>query len=205
RAASSAQVTPVGPGTWNDVIHVEGFTPNSLEDAVAWTNAVSDWYFATMGIPLVAGRDFNPQDRPGTPRVALASRTTANKFCKDESAIGKTFRLEEGPTGLGQPITIIGVVGDTKYQSLREKTAPVVYFASRQDTTLGPYTNFEIRTDGSPTSLIPSVTLTLEEINPRISLDFIPLEQQWSESLTMTRTVATLSGFFGGLALVLAV
>jgi predicted permease len=205
RAASSAQVTPVGPGTWNDVIHVEGFTPGSIEDAVAWTNAVSDRYFATMGIPLVAGRDFNAHDRPGTPRVALVSRMTAKKFFKDEMPIGRTFRLEEGPAGLGQPITIIGVVGDTKYQSLREKTAPVVYFASRQDTTLGPYTNFEIRTDGSPNALIPSIKRAFAEINPRISLDFIPLEQQLAESLTMTRTVATLSGFFGGLALLLAV
>jgi len=205
RAASSSQVTPVGPGTWNDVFHVEGFTPTSIEDAVAWTNAVSDRYFATMGIPVVAGRDFGAQDRPGTARVAIVSRTTARKFFKEEIPIGKTFRLEEGPTGLGQPIEVIGVVGDTKYQSLREKTAPVVYYASRQDTTLGPFTNLELRTDGSPAALIPSIKRAFAEINPRISLDFIPLEQQLSESLTMTRTVATLSGFFGGLALLLAV
>jgi predicted permease len=187
------------------VFHVEGFTPTSIEDAVAWTNAASDRYFATMGIPLVAGRDFSAQDRPGTARIAIVSRTTARKFFKEEIPIGKTFRLEEGPTGLGQPIEIIGVAGDTKYQSLREKTAPVVYFASRQDTTLGPFTNLELRTDGPPAALIPAIKRAFAEINPRISLDFIPLEQQLSESLTMTRTVATLSGFFGGLALLLAV
>jgi putative ABC transport system permease protein len=205
RAASSSQVTPIGPGTWNDVMHVEGFTPSSIEDAVAWTNAVSDRYFATMGIPIVAGRDFNAEDLPGTPRVALVSRAMARKFFREETPIGKTFRLEEGPTGLGQPIRIIGVVGDTKYQSLREKTAPVVYYPSRQDTTLGPYTNLEIRTDGPATALIQPIKRAFAEINPRISLGFIPLEQQLSESLTLTRTVATLSGFFGGLALLLAI
>ena len=205
RAASSSQVTPVGRATWNDVLHVEGFTPRSLEDGVAWTNAVSDRYFTTMNIPLVAGRDFNAQDRPGTSRVAIVSRTTAGKFFKDPAPIGKTFRLEQGPTGLGPPIEIIGVVGDTKYQSLREEIMPVVYFASRQDTTLGPFTNFEIRTDGPPAALIAPVKRLFAEINPRISLDFIPLERQLSESLTMTRTIAMLSGFFGGLALLLAV
>jgi predicted permease len=205
RAASSSQVTPVGRSGWNDVLHVEGFTRHSLEDAVAWTNAVSDRYFTTMGIPLVAGRDFTTQDRPGTARVAIVSRMTAKKFFKDPTPIGKTFQLEEGPTGVGAPIQIIGVVGDTKYQSLREETQPVLYYPSRQDTTLGPFTNLEIRTEGSPSTLIPAIKRAFAEINPRISLDFISLDQQLSESLTMTRTIATLSGFFGGLALLLAI
>jgi predicted permease len=204
-AASSSQVTPIGPGTWNDVFHVEGFTPRSMEDAVSWTNAVSDRYFATMGIPLLAGRDFTADDRPGTPRVAIVSRAMAERFFHDEMPVGKTFRLEQGPTGLGPPVQIVGLVGDTKYASLREKTAPVVYFPSRQDTTLGPFTNLEIRTDGPPTALIGPIKRAFAEINPRISLDFIPLERQLAESLTMSRTVATLSGFFGGLALLLAV
>jgi ABC-type antimicrobial peptide transport system permease subunit len=82
---------------------------------------------------------------------------------------------------------------------------PLVYFASRQDTTLGPGTYFELRSDGSPLALVPAIKRAFADINPRISLDFIPLEQQLSESLTMTHTVATLSGFFGGLALLLAV
>ncbi len=204
RSASSSQVTPVGRATWNDVLHVDGFTPRSIEDAVAWTNAVSDRYFSTMGIPLAAGRDFNAEDRPSANRVAIVSRMTAAKFFKDPAPIGKTFRLEQGPTGLGPPIEIIGVVGDTKYQSLREETAPVVYFASRQDTTLGPFTNLELRTDGSPGALIPPIKRAFAEINPRISLEFVPLEQQLAESLTMARAIATLSGFFGGLALLLA-
>ena len=205
RAASSAQVTPVGRSSWNDVMHVEGFTARSEDDAVAWMNAVSSGYFSTLGIPVLAGRDFGLQDRPGAPRVAIVSQTTAQKFFHDSTPIGKTFRLEEGRNGLGQPIEIIGVVGDTKYQSLREATAPVVYFASRQDTTLGPGTYFVLRTDALPTTIIPSVKKAFAEINPRISLWFIPLERQLAESLTMTRTVATLAGFFGGLALLLAV
>jgi putative ABC transport system permease protein len=204
RAASSSQVTPVGQATWNDVLHVDGFTPRSMEDAVAWTNAVSDRYFTTMGIPLVAGRDFSGEDRPSTNRVAVISRMTAMKFFNDPAPLGKTFRLEQGPTGLGPPIQIVGVVGDTKYHSLRAATAPVVYFASRQDTTLGPFTNLEIRTDGDPGALIQPVKRAFAELNPRISLDFIPLERQLAESLTMARTIATLSGFFGGLALLLA-
>jgi predicted permease len=205
RAASSSQVTPVGRSSWNDVMHVDGFTARSLEDGIAWMNAVSDGYFPTLGIRLVAGRDFRAQDGTGAPRVAIVSQLTAKKFFNDATPIGKTFRLEEGPTALSQPIEIIGVVGDSKYQSLREQTMPLVYFASRQDTTLGPGTYFELRSDGSPLALVPALKRAFAEINPRISLDFIPLEQQLSESLTMTRTVATLSGFFGGLALLLAV
>jgi predicted permease len=205
RAASSSQVTPVGRSSWNDVMHVDGFTPRSLEDGIGWMNAVSDGYFSTLGIPLIAGRDFSAQDRVGAARVAIVSQLTARKFFKDATPIGKTFRLEEGPTALSQPIEIIGIVGDAKYQSLREQTMPLVYFASRQDTTLGPGTYFEMRTDGSPLALVPAIKRAFAEINPRISLYFIPLEQQVYESLTMMRTVAMLSGFFGGLALLLAV
>jgi len=205
RAASSSQLTPLGESSWNDDMHVDGFTPRSREDAVAWMNNVGEGYFSTLGIPLVAGRDFGAHDKAGTSRVAIVSQFTAKKFFNDPTPIGKTFRLEEGPTGLGAPITIIGVVGDSKYQSLKEGTMPLVYFASRQEASLGPYTSYELRTDGSPMALVPAVKAVFAKMNPRISLDFIPLERQLAESLTMTRTVASLSGFFGGLALLLAV
>jgi predicted permease len=203
RSASASQLTPVGGGRWNEMLKVAGFTPKDPDDAACWANAVSDGYFATLGIPLRAGRDFDARDTKTSGRVAIVSESMAKKFFRTPAAVGLRFEKEEG-SGWSPPIEIIGVVGDTKYRSLRDSAQPVIYFPRAQEAADAQNVSFELRIAGGAASVVPSIVRTIAAVHPRISLDFKMLDSQLAESLALSRAVATLSGFFGALAVLLA-
>jgi putative ABC transport system permease protein len=203
RQASSSLITPVAQIMWNDEIAVDGYTASSRDDATVFFNRVSPGYFETLHTPILAGRDFNSHDDTGSGQVAIINQTMARKFFSGANPLGAHFRLNERDTP-GPPIEIVGVVKDAKYQSLREDTLPTAYVPAAQDEKPGPFTNFELLAAGPPSALIPAVKATIEEVNRDVTVNFKTLEQQVSESLGLERLLATLSGFFGGLALVLA-
>jgi predicted permease len=202
RSASSSNNTPISGSSWNDDIQVEGYKAKSQRDSVVWLYRVSPAYFETLGTPLVAGRDFDRRDIVGAPKVAIVNQTMAQRFFGAANPIGKTYR-ETYPT-LGPPIEIIGEVGDAKYSNLREEQLAIVYLSAGQEEQPYPNATFELRAAGSAGDLIPSVKTVLEQLNPDISLQFRTLFEQVAQSLTRERLLATLSGFFGGLALLLA-
>jgi ABC-type antimicrobial peptide transport system permease subunit len=155
-----------------------------------------------MGIQLLQGRDFNATDAAGAPAVAVVSRTMARNFFGTENVVGKYYRTKDGDK-LGPPIQIIGVVEDVKYRSLREEMQPTAYLSLNQAAPA--YTvQLELRTAEPSSRPIAAVTAMARQIDPRISLSFETLEQQLRETLTRERLLATLSGFFGVLALLLA-
>jgi ABC-type antimicrobial peptide transport system permease subunit len=98
----------------------------------------------------------------------------------------------------------VGVVGTTKYRSLRDSAQPIMYLPRAQESAVAQHVSFELRTAASPTGLVPSATKAIAVLSPRITLDFKTLDQQLAESLMLMRLVATLSGFFGALAVLLA-
>jgi putative ABC transport system permease protein len=165
-------------------------------------NEVSDGYFATMGTPFIVGRDFNAADVPGSTPVVIVSETMAKKFFGSTNALGKHFRVQEGKE-FGAPFEVVGVVRDTKYRSLKQTTPAIAYFALSQNKQPGMSINYEVRAD-QPMAVAPQVKAAIAEISPRFTLELRTLEQQIADSLTMPRLLATLSGFFGALALVLA-
>jgi predicted permease len=203
RAASVSRITPVGRAGWNEMLKVEGFTPASERDALSWANGVSDGYFATMGTPLLSGRDFDRHETSTSAPVAIVSEAMARRFFGTAAAVGRRFQIEQG-SGWSSPIEVIGVAGNTKYRSLRDSAQPIIYFPRSQQESKSEQLNFEIRANGDPGALVPAVKAALVQIDPRFTLDFSTLEQQVAESMTVMRTVATLSGFFGALALLLA-
>ena len=203
RSASASQITPIGGSTWNEVVKTEGFKPASEDDAMAWANAVSDGYFATLGIPILAGRDFDDRDTKTSPHVAIVNEAMATKFFGTPAAVGRRFAKEEG-SGWSAPIEVVGVVGTTKYRSLRDSAQPIMYLPRAQESAVAQYVSFELRTAASPTGLVASATKAIAALSPRITLDFKTLDQQLAESLMLMRLVATLSGFFGALAVLLA-
>jgi ABC-type antimicrobial peptide transport system permease subunit len=99
---------------------------------------------------------------------------------------------------------IIGLVKDAKYQNLREETLPTTYVPLAQDSGPSLSRNLAIRAAGDPSRLAPAVREAIAEINPQVSIQFRKFETQVADSLTQERTLATLSGFFGGLALLLS-
>jgi predicted permease len=166
-------------------------------------NSVSDGYFQTLGIPILAGRDFDHRDTPTSARVAAVNEAMAVKFFGTPAAVGRRFQQEQGSSWSG-PIEVVAVVGTTKYRSLRDSAQPIVYFPRAQESAEAQHLSLEVRTTGMPTGLVPSITKAIASVSPRITLDFTTLAQQVDESLTLMRSIATLSGFFGTLAVLLA-
>jgi predicted permease len=203
RSASASSLTPVSGSAWNNLIVVEGHEPASRDDALVFFNEVSDGYFETLRTPVVAGRDVGAVDRPGAPRVAVINREMARRFFGAASPLGRSFRERFGDQ-VGSPVQIVGVVENAKYESLREEPAPIAYLAMSQAEHPGPSLNFALRADGPPATLVPRVAAAIAELSPSISLEFRTLEDQIDASLARERLLATLTGFFGALALLLA-
>jgi predicted permease len=166
-------------------------------------NEVSDGYFATMGTSLIAGRDFNASDVSGSVKVAIINEAMAKTVFGSSSAIGKRFQMSEGKD-YGPPAEIVGIVANATYRSMGETPQPIAYLSIGQDVDPGPVVNFEVRTVGPTTDIIPSIKTAMGQVDPDASLEFTTLDRQVAESLRLPRTLATLSGFFGGLALLLA-
>ncbi len=204
RSASTSNIIPVSGQGWNTLLVVDGFVPKSRRDALAWMNRVSPGYFETMNTPFVAGRDFNSHDTLGSPMVAVVNGAMAQKFLGGPpAAVGKTFR-RSAPGGVMTAYEVIGVVKDSKYRSLREQNEPIVYVAQLQDDSPNLTKSFELSVVGPAASVTSGVKDALAQVNKDIMIDFRSLATQVDESLTRERLLATLSGFFGTLALLLA-
>jgi putative ABC transport system permease protein len=209
-AASVSQVwfTPFSGMEWNEDIQVNGYQPTPGEEPLVYFNWITNGYFATLKTPLLAGRIFNSGDTPTSTRVAIVNETMARRFFPKTNAIGKYFRFAGSDASAKRPFEIVGIVADSKYESLREATYPFAYVPLAQmGFTAGDssfdLSSFMIRTGVDPTSLIPSVREAIGAISRRTSLQFSTLAEQVDDSLTMERLLAMLSGFFGVLAVLL--
>src|SRR5262249_24936356 len=113
QSASLADMSLLG-GAWIDGISVEGYHPPAGQDMSTAAKTVEPKFFETMGISLLMGRDFNTQDGPGAPKVAIINETLARAFFANENPIGRRIGI-----GSGKPdCEIIGVIRDTKYRNL---------------------------------------------------------------------------------------
>jgi predicted permease len=205
RSASASTITPLSGQGWNGLVDVEGYTPTGERDALVFFNAVSDGYFSTMGTALLAGREFDQGDVAGSEPVAIVNEAFVRKFFHGTSPIGRSV-VQEGFGGPGTSLRVVGVVEDTKYRSMRDEREPLVFIPLAQDEGVAsPSLQIELRGYGPAAALVPTVISALGRVNGNISLRFTPLEAQLDASLARERLLASLSGFFGGLALLLAV
>ena len=202
-SVSTSDILPAGGMKWTNEIRVEG-SPVGPQDRWVFINQVSDGYFTTIGTPFLGGRDFNQRDRPGAPKIAIVNEALARRFFGSPDVIGKVFRkvgLSERPEA---PMEIVGVVRDSKYLDLREAAAPAFYQPMGQDFQPFSFIHYELRTNGSPVDLIPSVKSAMAQFNSDVVINFQTMAAYLDESLTRERLLATLSGFFGTLALLLS-
>jgi putative ABC transport system permease protein len=205
RAASLSDFTPMLPARRIRELAIEGYANQSREDSQVYFNAVSDRYFATMGTPLLEGRDFNRHDTPSSPAVAIVNQTMVKKYFRGANPVGRQFRSRTGDT-LGDPIEIVGVVKDAKYNDLRQEIPPTAFTAWSQAQYLFPFTNIEVRpAGGAPSALIAEVKGAIVSVDSSASIEFTTLADQVGKTLQREQLLATLAGFFGGLALLLAI
>ncbi len=201
RGAGASALTPIGDGMWNTSLKVAGFQPARREDAIVWMNAVSEGYFATLGTRLLAGRDFTAGDQEGSAPVAVINESLAKRFFGRGAVVGQRLRYENRFGDF--EVEVVGVVEDAVYRSLREGGEATLYVALRQQPDVP--LNFVARSDASAGTLMRPVGALLAEVAPGAVFGFRTLSDQVAASLLRERLLATLAGFFGGLALLLAV
>ena len=203
-SAAIATIVPLGGnGEGHDVMM--GSTIAFGEDSpVAAFNRVTPRYFQTLQTRMLAGRDFNEHDVAGSPLVAIVNETFARTIAKTSDPVGMVFRVRRMRSILG-PFQIIGLVRDTKYSDLRETAQEIVYLRVEQNDRQDTDAQILIRSTMPFSSLISALKATANEANPNMDVSFTSFRQTIDEGLLRDRLMARLSGFFGGLAVILAV
>jgi predicted permease len=163
-------------------------------------NFVTPRYFATMRTPLLAGRDFDERDTNSSSAVAIVNESLARRFFPRMNPLAKRFHT----TGRTGSTEIVGMVKDSKYESVRETTPPTVFLPAAQAPPRGDAEEFVIRSAVAPSALIPAVRQVVMDVNADIPLEFHTLAEQIDDNLVQERLLAALAGFLGGLALLLA-
>ncbi|MEM7353509.1 MAG: ABC transporter permease [Acidobacteriota bacterium] len=162
--------------------------------------SVSPEFFATLRIPVLAGRTFDDRDVDSAPRVAAVNATAARVLLDSAEPLGQRFgfRHEER-----SEIEIVGLVGDVKYGTVRDAAPPTIFVPYRQ-RGVGPMT-FEVRTQMEPQALMPTVRAAVREIDPKLPLmDVSTQAQQVENRLRQERYFALSYALFGGVATLLA-
>jgi hypothetical protein len=165
-------------------------------------NTVGPGYCATIGIPLVAGRDFNEADTPQSPLVAIVNEAFVSALGRGSQVLGTHFTREATPREPEKTFEIVGVMRNSKYHDLREGDLPVAFFADAQ-MPQQPYVRFVVQSAIPPAALTPAITRLLSEVDPRMVTDYKVLTERIDELSVRDRMLATLSGWFGALAGVL--
>jgi len=176
----------------------EGRIPPSGE---SYRHTVRENFLDAMGIPLLYGRTFSPQDNTTSPKVVVVNQTFANKFFPNQNAIGKRFTYDYSKP---DELEIIGVARDAKYARQSDDVPPTVYGSYRQER---PMSNgvFEVRTAGDPSAIVASVRSVVRDIDANLPVMSVMTQvEQADETLRMERLFAKLLTLFALLAQQLA-
>jgi predicted permease len=201
RSAGLVTALPITGGASTDFI-VEGRPlPQANDEPSADVRSADPAYFQTMGIPLLAGREFSDADNSTARRVMVINQTMARQYWPNASPIGQHVTMKDwGPPLTGE---IVGVVGDVKTNGLDEAVGPMIYWPHFQFPEL--FNTIVVRSDGEPSRLLPAVKAAVWAVNKNQAISKIEtMEQVLSESLARRRLYMILLGVFAGAALLLA-
>jgi putative ABC transport system permease protein len=201
KGAAISSAVPLGAGNYTTTPMMPdsgSALPAGIALPIDW-RIVSPSYFKTLEIPLYRGRNFTDADAPPAPRVAIISETTAKKLWGDSDPIGRTLHRSADPSTL---FTIVGVVGNVRNTALNQES-PALYFplAAR----VWPRMDVVVRTDGSPTALLPSIRRKVNELDSELALAKVrTMDDYLSLNAAQPRMNAILLGVFSGVALLIA-
>jgi predicted permease len=204
RSAALAAISPLSLEIRGVAIDVVDSPPGAVRDKGIGLNQISPGYFQTVGVPILLGRSFTDADIETSPKAALLNETAARHFFGDRSPLGAYVRFirRDQPS---PPYEIVGVVRDSRHRNLREADTRMMYVPITQARDrLGSLT-LAMRAEGAPTELTNAINNELRGVGPDILLtNIVTLNEQIDKSLMQERLIATLSLFFGLLALLLA-
>jgi predicted permease len=185
-------------------VAIEGYTFSADEDRQIRTSSVAPDYFETMGLPILLGRKFQPQDltaqsKPGSfPKIAIINDAMARRYFGNANPVGKHFGWGD-PPDVKYDIEIIGVADNAIYDNLRQEKSPLIYFPGNRGQLL------VVRAAGSPDSVITSIRNEIRTVDKSLVISGIKtIPQLIDQSLILEALLAKLSTFFSVLALLLA-
>ena len=206
RGASATSGLPVTENRTKNRFVIEGRPSADGQDEDCVSRRVGDSYFATMKIPLIAGRLFTAADTKDAPKVAIVNQAWVRRYLeRGEDAIGKQVRMT---FSADEPFRqIVGIIGDVAEGSLAAPPPPVMYFPVDQSSGYTVYLRYVVRTAGDPAGLVGSVRSALRDLDPQLAIIQPQSMEQVvnrSPAVFLRRYPFYLIGSFGALALVLA-
>ncbi len=196
----TASLVPILSGSnWGNSVVVEGFKSGPDIDSGSRYNEVGPGYFRTMGMPLIAGREFTAADTLGKGKVAIVNESFAKKFNLGRDVVGRHMGGDEK-----LDTEIVGFVADAKYSEVKGVIPPLYFLPYRQDNELGGI-SFYVRTSLDPSALVPMLPKAIARLDPNLPLEDVrTMPQQIAENVFLDRFISVLSAAFGSLATLLA-
>jgi predicted permease len=203
RAVGSSELGTLTGSDMGSNITIEGGKDLSAEDSHTNFDPVSPGYFSTLGVPLLAGREFTDGDGPGKPKVAIISEAMVKKYFAGRSPLGLHFAFGGG-NEVKPNIEIVGVVKDVKQDHVRSADLPYIYLPYAQQPIIREMT-FYTYTQQDPLLAVSALRSTVHDLDANLPIFGIKtMERVVDEDLFGERMVATLSAGFGTLAALLA-
>jgi predicted permease len=203
RVASIARFSLLTRGLWRTNLMVQGYAPGRDENIATGANLVGPKFFQMMGVPMLMGREFGPEDNEKSAKVAVVSEALARRYFGSANPVGRRIGITRNQTPAS--LEIVGVVKDTKYNSVREETPPMVYVPYLQSPMPLGDLKLHVRTVGDPTALVSALRREIQAVDKNLAVyDIRTLEEQVDQSLFAERLFVMLSSSFGLLALLLA-
>ncbi len=199
-AVTSSVVPLLAGDNWGNDVWIPGFPTGPDVDRNTRYNEVGAGYFAALGVPLLAGREFTLADRRGAPRVAVVNRAFTRKFGLARSAVG-SFLSFQGPDSIN--VRIVGVVPDVKYSQVKDTVPPVLYLPWRQSSHV-PFLHLYVRA-ARPQGALREIPIALKGIDPGLPVEELrTMPEQIRENVFLDRMIGLLSTAFAALATLLA-
>ncbi|HEU4768064.1 MAG TPA: ABC transporter permease [Pyrinomonadaceae bacterium] len=205
QSVTMATYSPLSGTQRSSSIVVPGFTPQPGDDRDVEDVLTGPNFAATLGIPLLRGREIEIRDNATGPRVAVVNQAFVDHYFKDQNPIGRTFTFDEDSDS-GAQTQIVGVIGDIKSSDTRDPVKPTIYRSILQIQNQGAYmVNIQVRTKNDPTPTGAPVRQMLNQIDDKLPVFGVTtMQEQIRDQLNHDRLVAQLVSFFGAVALILA-
>jgi macrolide transport system ATP-binding/permease protein len=197
-SAAYGRMTPLSYGSYSStLISVDGYQPPPEEQPTVEYNEVGPDYFATMGIPLMSGREFTRADDEKAALVAVVNETMASRYWRGGNPIGERVQVK------GRWMQVVGIAKDSKYESVRETPKPFFYVPLRQNFSRG--VGLYIRTPLSSQTMAAALAREVHALDPNLALyEVITLQEQLDRSTSGQLVALTLVSVLSALALLLA-
>jgi predicted permease len=203
--AAATAIVPIGSSFSNNLFQFVGANPSGK--FLSNFSFVGPGYFRTLRTPLLAGRDFDERDKPNSLKVAIVNESFMKQFLNGANPIGKRIRIETGPGEPEAVYEVVGITKDAKYRRLTDPFSPTVFTSLDQVAEPDSHMSGTIVLSRSQVALpaqLAAIKREMAAISPAMSLNFYTLHSEIADSLLRERLMATLSGFFGFLAALLA-